>query len=469
MSIEDPVVHIVLEDLKARYKEHIIAVYGIGSYFDADIPDSWVKNDIDIIVIATTLEPFPTVEWTDVRFMRRTIEGKEVWIGFNTLEGFQEKAQFQNQSFSNFEWSLLDIKYPDNSTLLYGKDIRDQLPSIEGLVFDYDDILARGLYHLDKSLGEHDQTISMTEFSKGVFKIGFYMCLYFNENFKDTRIVQIGKKLKETSEIVTKIEDMGHYFEEAIIFRSTGHYMTPFEELRKAFIESVFSLLQTGGLHRKMTASELKDYLATAFRGFPHLIQIFTKIQKAHAKIPDHTSQNISNLESGLQGINLTGQVEYILKHHRFKRKDGTSGVVASFLLSDKTGIIRVVIWDDEVRKRVYQDKNFSKDASVDIVNGYIRTGYDNKPEIHVGKYGNIIVHENIFAPAEKGQQDLMKKKPLYQRKKSLSPAELIPRLSELNIDPTKVSKSPCHYCGNLCSSSAKKCPKCGEPLTFNF
>ncbi|MFX1480833.1 MAG: hypothetical protein ACFFCI_22320, partial [Promethearchaeota archaeon] len=63
MSKEDPVVHIVLEDLKARYKEYVIAVYGIGSYFDKEIPDSWVKNDIDLIVIATTLEPFPTVDW----------------------------------------------------------------------------------------------------------------------------------------------------------------------------------------------------------------------------------------------------------------------------------------------------------------------------------------------------------------------------------------------------------------------
>ncbi|MFX1280871.1 MAG: hypothetical protein ACFFA3_15955 [Promethearchaeota archaeon] len=100
MSIKDPVVKIVLEDLKARYKEQVIAVYGIGSYFDAEIPDSWVKNDIDIIVIVSTLDPFPTVNWTDVKFIRRTIEGKEVWIGFNALEGFQDKTLFCSESES---------------------------------------------------------------------------------------------------------------------------------------------------------------------------------------------------------------------------------------------------------------------------------------------------------------------------------------------------------------------------------
>ncbi|MFW9876980.1 MAG: hypothetical protein ACFFG0_28125, partial [Candidatus Thorarchaeota archaeon] len=277
--MEDPVIKIVLEDLLARYKDNIIAIYGIGSYFDEDIPTSWIKNDFDIVIIGKSLNRFPNVNWTEVRFSRRKIEGKQVWISFNTLEGFQNKESFNSQSFSNYEWSLLDIKYPENSVLLYGKDIRDQLPDIKQSQFDFGDILARGLYHLENSFKEGDRNTAMKEFSKGVFKIGFYMCIYFNESFRDTRILQIGNELKNICENLKKIEDMFGYFEEAMIFRNTGYYMTEFGKLRKKFIKLLYSQLENGRLHKRMTLSELKDYLTTSFSGFPHLLRFIKKSQ----------------------------------------------------------------------------------------------------------------------------------------------------------------------------------------------
>jgi hypothetical protein len=363
--MEDPVINIVLEDLLARYKNNIIAIYGIGSYFDEEIPASMIKPDIDIVVIAKSLDPFPKVDWTDVRFSRRKIEGKKVWIGFNTLEGFQNKEIFCKQSFSNYEWSVLDIKYPENSSLLYGKDIRDQLLDIERSQFDFGDILARSLYHLDKSLGERDQNIAMREFSKGVFKTGFYLCIYFKEGFRHTGIQQIGYKLKEICKIVKKIEDILGYFEETIIYRSTGHFMTEFEKLRKEFINFIFSLLETGGLHKKMTASELKDYLATSFSGFSHLIY-FLKKSETIKKSKSHKKSQIKKIKSDLdfQSVNIIGTVKEIGKSHNFQRDDGSKGSFVSFLLEDQTGIIRVVIWNDEVRKRLFRDDNLAKNSN---------------------------------------------------------------------------------------------------------
>lgn len=456
MSKEDPVIQIVLEDLKARYKDNIIAIYGIGSYLDKDIPGSWAKNDIDIIVIAKSLDQFPKVDWTEVRFLKRKIEGKEVWVGFNTLEGFQKKEVFSTQSFSNYEWSLLDIKYPENSTLLFGKDIRDQLPEIKRSQLDFGDILARGLYHLDKSLVERDQNIAMREFSKGVFKTAFYLCIYFNENFRDTRILQIGNKLKETCEIVRKIEDMKGYFEETIIFRNTGYYITEFEKLRKEFIKFIFSLLETGGLHKKMTVSELDEYLTTTFSGFSHLIQFLKKSQTAK-ELQSIKKSQIRNIKSDIdfQSVNIIGTVKEIGKRHRFERADGSKGNFASFLIEDQTGIVRVVIWNDEVRNRLFRDDNLTKNSTVEIINGYIRTGYKDKVEVHIGKYGNVIVHE-IFSPIRRLKRDISK-------------SQIIERLKALDINGTKVSKTPCHHCGLLCSPAAKKCPKCGEPLTIEF
>lgn len=458
MSKEDPVITIILEDLKARYKDTIIAIYGIGSYFDEEIPASWVKIDIDIIVIAKSIDPFPKVDWTEVRFLKRKIEGKEVWLGFNTLEGLQKKDVFSTQSFSNYEWSVLNIKFPENSALLYGKDIRAQLPDIKRSQLDFGDILARGLYHLDKSLGERDQNIAMREFSKGVFKIGFYLYIYFNfnENFRDTRVLQIGNKLKEVCESKRKIKDIFGYFEETIIYRNTGYFITEFEKLRKEFITFIFSLLKTGGLHKKMATSELKDYLATSFSGFPHLIQFLKKSQEAKESQSPKKSQ-IKKIKADIdfQSVNIIGTVKEIGKRHSFERDDGSKGSFASFLLEDQTGIIRVVIWNDKVRKQLFRDDNLTKNSTIEIINGYIRTGYKDRVEVHVGKDGNVIVHE-IFSPTRRLKRDASK-------------SQIIERLKTLDINGTKVSKTPCHHCGILCSPSAKKCPKCGEPLTFEF
>ena len=458
MNKEYAVITIILEDLKARYKENIIAIYGIGSYFDNEIPDSWIKNDIDIVVIAKSINSFPKVDWTKIKFHKRKIEGKEIWIGFNTLEGFQKKEVFKTQSFSNYEWSVLNIKYPENSTLLYGNDIRTQLPDIKRSQFDFDDILARGLYHLDKSLGERDQNISMREFSKAVFKIGFYFCIYFtfDEIFRDTRILQIGNKLKEICKKIRKIEDLFGYFEETIIYRNTGYFITEFKKLVKEFTNFILLLLKTGGLHKKMTTSELRDYLTTSFNGFPHLIQALKKYQtaKEFQSIKKLRERNI-NQEIEFQSVNIIGTVKEIGSKHYFKRADGSKGSFISFLLEDQTGIVRVVIWNVEIINRIFREGNITKNSILELINGYIRTGYKDKFEIHIGKYGNVVVHE-IFSPTKRQKQDISK-------------SQIIERLKSLDINETKVSKVPCHHCGLLCSPSAKRCPKCGEPLIFEL
>ena len=48
---QDPILIRIIDDLIGRYSENIIALYGIGTYFDDNLPSNWVKNDIDIIVI----------------------------------------------------------------------------------------------------------------------------------------------------------------------------------------------------------------------------------------------------------------------------------------------------------------------------------------------------------------------------------------------------------------------------------
>jgi hypothetical protein len=275
---QDIILERVVNDLLGRYSDNIISIYGIGSYFDERLPPEWVKNDIDIIVFVKSVSK---------PYKKRQIERNQVWIGFYTIESFQDKEKFMEISkFANYEWSVLELKHPENSKLLYGEDIRGKLPDTSTLLFDYDDILARGLYHIDKSLKEKNSIIDRREFSKGIFKIGFYFCILFDPLYRKTSLVEIGAMLKTLETRHEIIREMSRFYEEALIFRVTQEFKSDFRHLRKDFVIYILKLLKEGTLHRTMAYSDTAAYLTNTYNGFLEIFkilkhsQIYTKEQQ---------------------------------------------------------------------------------------------------------------------------------------------------------------------------------------------
>ena len=148
MNAKDPLLEKILSELLEDFSDNIISIYGIGSYFDDRLPPDWMKNDVDLIIIVKDLEKIPKQEWTDVRYERKKFDDYEAWYWFLTREALQNKELFEKQTFSNYKWSLLDIKHTENSVLLHGEDIRPELPELENIPFDYDDLFVRSPYML---------------------------------------------------------------------------------------------------------------------------------------------------------------------------------------------------------------------------------------------------------------------------------------------------------------------------------
>ena len=276
---QDPLIKDILTDLESRFSGQIVSVFGIGSYFKDDLPSNWIKNDVDLVVIVDSLEIIPKQDWTEVRYEKKQLEGKEIWIGFNTLEGFKNREQFQKESFASYEWSLLDLKLPENSILLYGRNVRNQLPKVFYLQFDYDDVLIRSLYHLNKSFKDNSSLESMREFTKGVFKFSFYLCIYFDSQFRLTSIVKIGEKIKLLVSDKKINSNINSYLEEAVIFRMTSQFKIEFPSLRDNFVKFVFSLLTRGTLHVKMEKPAIIKFFRESFGGFGHLIRFVKKLE----------------------------------------------------------------------------------------------------------------------------------------------------------------------------------------------
>ena len=283
IKTKDSIISIIINYLEDSFKDTIISVYGIGSYFDKTLPSDWKNTDIDVIVIVNSLDKIPKLDWTEVRYEIKTIENFNVWFGYTTLQGLKEKEVFAYESFANYEWSLLDLKCQENSQLLYGKDIRNQLPKVSDLKYDFDDIFARTLYHLDKSLKESkslgNTSVSKREFTKAVFKFGFYLCKYFDKNYYLTSVLNISIHINNLH-IDHKIrKSMLNFMNESTIFRRTDKFSMDFKNLRKNFILLIFSLLRNGALHRKLEFQELVNYLEKKYNGLPYLVR-YLKIAK---------------------------------------------------------------------------------------------------------------------------------------------------------------------------------------------
>ncbi len=252
----------VIEDLKKGLKANLIAVYGIGSYFDNSLSENFTTNDIDLIAI--------------VKYNTREVEKRELFVGYNTIESYKNRELFEKNSGANYEWSLICIKHPENSKLLYGPDIRDQLPETDRIRFDYDNILIRGFYHLEKSYKNRLTDAAKKEYSKALFKFGFYFCILHDKSFRRVSLTEISKKLDQLYKSGTLDSQIFEYFEVAFKYRKKGNFDSDFNLLRTKTRYYFISLLKKGKTHKLMDYTEIKAFLSSYFGGLP-ILKVFVR------------------------------------------------------------------------------------------------------------------------------------------------------------------------------------------------
>jgi len=97
----------------------------------------------------------------------------------------------------------------------------------------------------------------------------------------------------------------------------------------------------------------------------------------------DKQKMKISNLLSGMRRINITGKILKVNKIVEYN-KNGRSGKIASFLIADETGNIRVVLWDVN-HIRLFETQEIKDGDVVEIANGDIRNS-----ELHLSGFADI-------------------------------------------------------------------------------
>ena len=100
----------------------------------------------------------------------------------------------------------------------------------------------------------------------------------------------------------------------------------------------------------------------------------------------DENIFKIKQLEAGIE-CTITGQITNIGSQRDFNRKNGSVGRVVNLDITDETGTINLVLWNNDVEQ--VQNQQIRNGTHVKIINGYVKNGY-NGVEINIGRYSLI-------------------------------------------------------------------------------
>ncbi len=93
----------------------------------------------------------------------------------------------------------------------------------------------------------------------------------------------------------------------------------------------------------------------------------------------------ISELKSGMKRVNVSGKVvEKSEAREVFSRYRGTVFRVATAVIADDSGSIKLTLWNDQIER-------VNVDDFVEIENGYVTT-FRGEIQLNVGKYGKLSV-----------------------------------------------------------------------------
>lgn len=118
---------------------------------------------------------------------------------------------------------------------------------------------------------------------------------------------------------------------------------------------------------------------------------------------PFRPDVSIKDVISGLNNVTVMGRVARVYPVKTFTRPNGTEGKVARLLIADKTGTLRVVLWDEKTS--LAEPGGIERGQIIKVSHGYTRKGLDGKLELHVGMRSEVQVSppdavESEYLPA---------------------------------------------------------------------
>jgi len=173
-------------------------------------------------------------------------------------------------------------------------------------------------------------------------------------------------------------------------------------------------------------------------------------------KKPQASELKISEVKTDLKGFTVKARVMKIYSPRAY-----SNGQMSSIILADDTGSIRTVLWNE---KSDIANELKEGDA-VKINNAYSKANLNNEAEIHVGKYGEILVNPELDVPSmdELGKVASLEKK-IADLENNDRNIKITCQVVDLNVDRPMIYMT-CSSCGKKAQSLGGDwfCDSCGN------
>ena len=142
----------------------------------------------------------------------------------------------------------------------------------------------------------------------------------------------------------------------------------------------------------------------------------------------------IGELVLGLNNVSVVGRVVFVYPLQDYVRKNGVEGKFARVIVADKTGVLRVLLWDDKAS--LISSCGVVRGQILRVLHGYVREARDGQLELHLGNRGELVVNpsdvdEGRFPTAESFLERIGD---LTKSKKKTSVAGVIGSVSPLKV-----------------------------------
>lgn len=116
-------------------------------------------------------------------------------------------------------------------------------------------------------------------------------------------------------------------------------------------------------------------------------------------KEPEVRQLRIEDLCPGMSNVDIVARVVRVHEPRSFQRPDGSQGRVASLLLEDSTGKVRLVLWNKDVEP--IERGEVQRGMALQVRGAFVRKGLDQQPELNLGSRGSLVLNPDDPRVAE--------------------------------------------------------------------
>ena len=100
---------------------------------------------------------------------------------------------------------------------------------------------------------------------------------------------------------------------------------------------------------------------------------------------------SIGDLVLGLNDVTVTGRVLIAYPLQTYVHKNGKEGQFGHLLIADKTGTLRILLWN--AKAELIQDGKVKQGQTVRVLHGYVREARDGQLELHLGQRAELEIN----------------------------------------------------------------------------